>query len=84
MTKSTPCYALDRWVTRIWQTDRRYYVGEVKQDLFGRWVLMKRWGSLYSRRGNSQTIVARDYNAATRLLEDVAKQRQARHYRPVE
>ena len=81
--KSTPDYCLDKWVTQVWETDRRYYIGEVKQDIFGQWILMKRWGSQFNRRGNSKTIHAGDYDNAVHLLKDVAKRRTARHYRSV-
>lgn len=81
MTKHTPDYELSKWVTRVWATDRRYYIGEVKQDIFGSWVLHKRWGSNFSRRGNGQMVSARDYDSALKMLDGVAKERKARHYR---
>ena len=86
MAKNTPIlptYHMSKWVTRLWETDRRYYVGEVKQNLFGQWVLVKRWGSQFSRRGNSQTVVAADRHQAMHLLELLEKRRVQRHYRPV-
>ena len=55
----------------------------MKQDIFGQWILVKRWGSQFSRRGNSQTIVVRDRQRAVQLLDEVARRRVQRHYRPV-
>ncbi len=78
-----PTYQMNQWVTRIWETDRRYYVSEVKQDIFGQWILVKRWGSQFSRRGNSQTVVVGDRDRAVEMLDDVARRRAQRHYRLV-
>lgn len=73
-------YDTDNWRMERWETDRRFYVAEVRQDLFGNWIVMRRWGSLRTQRGNSMTVTAQDYGQARLLLEDVARRRKARGY----
>lgn len=76
-------YDLGKWVMRVWQTDSRYYIGEVKQDIFGQWCCHRSWGSRTSRRGNSMTRPANSYEKALALLEETDKRRKARGYQEV-
>ncbi|MEZ4682107.1 MAG: hypothetical protein R2932_48665 [Caldilineaceae bacterium] len=69
-----------RWQCACWVTDRRYYVAEVKQDIFGAWVLERTWGSRFSQRGNHSTVLAQNYDHALVLMGEVAKRRIARKY----
>lgn len=71
---------LDKWIAKRWQTDTRYYVAEIVQDLFGTWVLKRSWGGLRSRQGSSTTLPAENYHHATKLLADVEKRRKQRGY----
>lgn len=74
-------YQSDRWMTLRWQTDTRYYVAEVMQDLFGNWLLRRSWGGLRSARSQSMTVHADSYEHALQLLADVQKRRTQRGYR---
>lgn len=76
-------YDTNNWRMERWETDRRFYVAEVRQDLFGNWILIRSWGSLRTQRGNSMTVMAQDYCQARQLLEEVAKRRKARGYHHV-
>ena len=51
-----PTYSPDRWQRHSWQTDSRYYMAEVTQDLFGQWQLHRTWGSRTSARGGEQRL----------------------------
>ncbi len=73
----------DRWCRHRWETDSRYYVAEVTQDLFGTWVVKRSWGSRTTKRGNSLTSEAESYEHALRLLDQIAKRRVHRGYRHV-
>ncbi|MEM7132097.1 MAG: WGR domain-containing protein [Chloroflexota bacterium] len=73
-------YDTEKWQAKRWETERRYYVAELRQDLFGGWCIERHWGARYSRQGNSLTISANDYVHALELLEEVAKRRQLRGY----
>ena len=76
-------YQIDQWMTLRWHTDRRYYVVEVMQDLFGVWMVKRSWGSLSSRAGNSKHMPAGSYEDALAQLETVSKTRLRRGYTPV-
>ncbi|MEO0488041.1 MAG: hypothetical protein AAFZ49_00610 [Cyanobacteria bacterium J06659_2] len=77
-------YDLKKWVLRTWITDRRYYIGEVKQMLGGEWVCRQRWGSRTSRFSRSRNLPATSYAEALSLLDATAKRRTARGYRLAE
>lgn len=72
----------ERWLTKRWQTDTRYYVVEVTQDLFGNWLVKRSWGGLRSHRGSSLTLPADNYDHALALLAAVEKRRKGRRYTP--
>lgn len=78
-----PTYSPDRWQRHHWQTDSRYYLAEVTQDLFGQWQLHRCWGSRVSARGNEQRLAAASYEEAVHLLHDTARRRKQRGYQPV-
>lgn len=73
-------YQPDRWQRHYWQTNQRYYVAEVTQDLFGNWLLRRCWGSRTSARGNQQHVAADNYPAALVALDEIAKKRKKRGY----
>lgn len=74
------CYMPDRWQRHRWQTDSRFYIVEVTQDLFGHWQLHRCWGSRTSARGNEQRLFADSYEEAIRLFQVTAKRRKQRGY----
>lgn len=74
----------EKWITRRWTTDQRYYVVEIQQDLFGIWLVKRSWGGIGSRRGNSLTIPADSYEHALLLLAEVKKRRRTRGYQAME
>ena len=76
-------YHTDQWITKRWETDRRYYMAEICQDLFGEWLVKRSWGGQQSLRGNNLTTHAEDYTHALAMLDDVAKRRRARGYHNV-
>ena len=76
-------YYTDQWVTKRWETDDRYYVAEVCQDLFGCWLVKRRWGGQKTLRGSGLAVHAEDYAHALAMLDDVAKRRRARGYHDV-
>jgi len=63
-----------------WQKGNRYYVAELRQDLFGAWLVRRTWGSIHSHRGHSITLSADDYEHALKLLHAVEKRRKTRGY----
>ena len=77
-----PTYSPDRWQRHSWQTDSRYYMAEVTQDLFGQWQLHRTWGSRTSARGGEQRLNTASYDEALQLLKVTAKRRKQRGYLP--
>ncbi len=75
-----PSYSPNRWQRYYWQTESRYYIAEVTQDLFGQWLLARRWGSRTSACGNEQRLPVASYEEALHLLKATSKRRQARGY----
>ena len=73
---------MEKWITRYWKTDRRYYQAEIMQDLFGVWIIKRTWGGLNSRRGGNDTKHANSYDEALQMLHSTAKRRIARGYNP--
>lgn len=73
-------YQLNEWRRLYWQTDHRYYIAELKQDLFGEWMVCRYWGSRTSARGNQQHLFASTYEHGLMLMQVTAKRRQARGY----
>ena len=70
----------EHWLTYRWQKGNRYYVAELRQDLFGTWILKRTWGSIHTHRGQNMTLYADNYDHALKLLRDVEKRRKARGY----
>lgn len=66
-----------------WETATRYYLALVQQDLFGEWELVRMWGGKGSRHGGGLCEPAADQGQALQLLDDTARRRERRGYRPV-
>ena len=73
-----PCWQILRW-----RKGSRYYVAEVRQDLFGAWELARRWGRCGSRLGGERHDLAANPAKALAQLAAVAKRRQQRGYEEV-
>lgn len=37
-------YQLDKWKRQDWRENTRNYSREIRQNLFGQWVMLRRWG----------------------------------------
>ena len=77
-----PVYAVDQWQLRSWRrpADGRFYHAELRQDLFGAWILIQRWGTLYSHRGRTLETSCSDYEVGLNRLQDIAQRRHQRGY----
>ena len=73
------------WIRQYWENpeNQRYYCASVEQDIFGQWVLLCTWGGQTRASGRYKGVLLDDRDAGLRLLEQVAAQRQRRHYQPV-
>ncbi len=74
----TSKYQLDRWKSSEWQRETRYYLCELKQDLFGKWVVVRSWGSRKLRQ--KMEIECSDYSEAESVYDRAMKRRIDRGY----
>ena len=74
-------YQLDQWIEHSWQRskDGRRYSILLQQDLFGTWILTRRWGSHRHLTG-SKDCYCESYELGLEMLERVEKRRQSRGY----
>ena len=77
-----PRYAIGYCLQRSWHrpTDGRRYHIELRQNLFGDWVLIQRWGTIHSRRGGMMESPCQSYEDGLAQLATVAKRRGQRGY----
>ncbi len=76
-------YALDQWRTHRWETDSRYYVARIFQDMFGTWLVDRIWGGRHNHISNSMSVVTASYEEAVTLLNAIHKRRVQRGYRKI-
>jgi WGR domain len=72
--------SLDRWKSARWQRGDRFYRCEVREDLFGNWVVVRFWGGVNSGKRGAKETVCQSYAEAEVLFEAVAKRRARRRY----
>lgn len=63
-----------------WETPTRYYVGQVQENLFGQWELLRIWGGRGNRLGGMLVEPASSHAHALQLLAAEAKRRGRRGY----
>jgi predicted DNA-binding WGR domain protein len=73
-------YHLARWQSRRFEKGARYYVAEVRQDLFGGWELARHWGRKASALGGGRALPYPAQADALAQLAAVAKRRASRGY----
>ena len=73
-------YQLEKWKRQDWRKGTRHYWCEVKQNLFGQWVVLRRWGRVSAKQGQSLERVCDRYEEGLQAFEAVEKQRAKRGY----
>lgn len=61
-----------------WESDTRWYEAELTNDLFGDWLIVRRWGGLFNDRFGTQTDVVPDFLSGVALLFSIDRERHAR------
>lgn len=74
-------YQVERWRRQDWQKNSRYYSCELRQNLFGDWVLLRRWGRVSAKQGQSLEQACASYEKGLELMGAVEKRRSQRGYR---
>ena len=73
-------YQLDKWKRQDWRKQTRHYSCEVRQNLFGQWVVLRRWGRMSAMQGQSIEVVCDRYEEGLEIFEAVEKRRAKRGY----
>lgn len=79
-----PTYSLSQWKCVRWRRGDRFYRCEVRQDLFGNWLVVRQWGGISSGRWGAKETVCESFAEAQAVFEAVAKRREKREYVLVE
>ena len=74
-------YQLDQWKRQDWHKGSRHYSCEVRQNLFGQWVVLRRWGRVSALQGQSIEVVCDHYEHGIEIFDAVKKRRAQRGYR---
>jgi predicted DNA-binding WGR domain protein len=72
-----------RWHHLRWHKGTRFYEAILQQDLWGEWVLTRRWGRRGAKTGKSMAMPCVSYEQGLQLLEDVIERRSNRGYTAV-
>lgn len=74
-------YQLDKWKRQDWRKNNRHYSCEVRQNLFGQWVVLRRWGRVSALAGQSLEQFCISYEESLKIFEAVERRRSRRGYR---
>ena len=67
-------------IRRHWEKATRYYRVDLNQDLWGQWVLTKRWGRAGTALGQTRRVACRGYADGLNLLAQIERRRFQRGY----
>ena len=73
-------YQFDKWKRRDWHKGSRHYSCEVRQYLFGQWVVLRRWGRVSATQGQSLELLCNHYEEGLQVFEAVERRRAKRGY----
>lgn len=73
-------YQLDKWKRQDWRKNTRCYSCEVRQNLFGQWVVLRRWGRVSARQGQCIEVVCDRYEEGIEIFKAVGTRRAKRGY----
>ena len=75
-----PSYDPTQWQDLFWRRGDRFYWCALRQNLFGEWVLLRKWGGRRTGKGGQCEILCADLEEGHRLIQDVLKRRRYRGY----
>lgn len=73
-------YQVEKWKRQDWRKHSRHYSCELRQNLFGQWVLLRRWGRFTAFQGQSRENICGRYEDGLEKFEAVARRRAKRGY----
>lgn len=75
-----PNYQIEYWRRQDWRKGSRHYCCELRQNLFGQWVIERRWGRITALQGQSLEHLCESYAEGLKILGAVEKRRSQRGY----
>jgi predicted DNA-binding WGR domain protein len=77
-------YQYQRYQYSSWRKGTRFYGLELRQDIFGNWLVHKVWGSNRHRgSGQSQDLICDNYEEAEKVYQKQSQKRIKRGYQIV-
>ena len=73
-------YQVESWQRQDWRKNSRYYSCELRQNLFGQWVILRRWGRVSASKGQSLEHFCESYDEGLQALSAITKRREKRGY----
>ena len=73
-------YQVENWRRQDWRKGTRYYSAELRQNLFGQWVVLRRWGRVTTLQGQSLEHLCESYEQGLEILSAIEKRRSQRGY----
>ena len=73
-------YQVESWRRQDWRKGSRHYSVELQQDLFGQWVVLRRWGRVTALQGQSMEHSCESYGEGLKILRGIEKRRAQRGY----
>ncbi|MEN8443752.1 MAG: WGR domain-containing protein [Cyanobacteria bacterium J06555_13] len=73
-------YQVERWQRQDWRKETRFYSCALCQNLFGEWIVLRRWGRVSALKGQSLEHHCASYEEGLEILSEVAKRRSQRGY----
>ena len=73
-------YQVEIWQRQDWQKGTRHYSAELRQNLFGQWVVLRRWGRVTALQGQSLEHTCESYEQGLEILSVIEKRRSQRGY----
>ena len=68
------------WIQHRWEKQTRYYAICLQPDLWGQWILTRRWGRRGAALGQTRDQPCASYAEAEQRLAQLEKRRRQRHY----
>ncbi len=68
------------WQRLLWHTATRWYMVELSQDMFGKWVMEQSWGERSCRNGTSRKVYFDSWADANKALLSTMSRRAAKGY----
>ncbi|EDX82747.1 hypothetical protein S7335_1050 [Synechococcus sp. PCC 7335] len=73
-------YEVERWHRQDWQKGTRFYSCQLCQNLFGEWIVLRRWGRVSALSGQSLEHVCHTYEEGLEIVAAIEKRRRQRGY----